>query len=164
MKNRKHLPLYGVGPFIGGTQIAITTIGIVLSINGYFEFGKIALLNIPLKIVGIALIAFGIYLFYGAHYKAKLFDNVAENKLVTTGVYSIVRNPVYSGFLLACTGAVCIANNVVLFAVPIICWAFMTIALKLSEEKWLKALYGDEYVKYCKKVNRCIPKLSLLSK
>ncbi|MEE1219743.1 MAG: hypothetical protein U0L20_07465, partial [Ruminococcus sp.] len=72
MKNRKHLPLYGVGPFIGGTQIAITTIGIVLSINGYFEFGKIALLNIPLKIVGIALIAFGIYLFYGAHYKAKL--------------------------------------------------------------------------------------------
>jgi protein-S-isoprenylcysteine O-methyltransferase Ste14 len=64
---------------------------------------------------------------------------------------------VYSGFLFACTGVVCIANNLVLFVVPVICWAFMTIALKLSEEKWLKALYGDEYVEYCKRVNRCIP-------
>lgn len=157
MKKREHLPFYGVGPFIGGFQVIITVIGIVLSCCGFFESGKINFLNIPLKIVGFALIAFGVYLFYGAHYKAKLFDNVAENKLVTTGVYRIVRNPVYSGFLLACTGAVCIANNLILFVIPLICWGFMTIVLKLSEEKWLTNLYGDEYVAYCKKVNRCIP-------
>lgn len=157
MKKREHLPFYGVGPFIGGFQVVITVIGIILSCLGLFDFGKIELLNIPLKIIGLALIAFGLYLFYGAHYKARLFDNVAENKLVTTGVYSIVRNPVYSGFLLACTGAVCIANNVVLFIIPVICWSFMTVTLKLSEEKWLRKLYGAEYVQYCKRVNRCIP-------
>ncbi len=157
MKKREHLPFYGVGPFIGGFQVVITVIGIILSCLGLFDFGKIELLNIPLKIIGSALIAFGLYLFYGAHYKARLFDNVAENKLVTTGVYSIVRNPVYSGFLLACTGAVCIANNVVLFIIPVICWSFMTVTLKLSEEKWLRNLYGEEYVQYCKRVNRCIP-------
>lgn len=100
---------------------------------------------------------YGIYLWYCANFKSRLFDNITENKLVTTGVYSIVRNPIYRAFLLACTGAVCIANNVVLFAIPVLCWSFMTIVLKLSEEKWLKNLYGDEYVQYCKKVNRCIP-------
>lgn len=157
MKKREHLPFYGVGPFIGGFQVVITVIGIILSCLGLFDFGKIELLDIPLKIIGFALIAFGLYLFYGAHYKAKLFDNVAENKLVTTGVYGIVRNPVYSGFLLACTGAVCIANNIVLFIIPVICWSFMTIVLKLSEEKWLTNLYGKEYIHYCKRVNRCIP-------
>lgn len=157
MKKREHLPFYGVGPFIGGFQVVITLIGVVLSYLGLFDFGKIELLNIPLKVIGFALIAFGLYLFYGAHYKAKLFDNVAENKLVTTGVYSIVRNPVYSGFLMACTGAVCIANNLVLFIIPVICWSFMTIVLKLSEEKWLRNLYEEEYILYCKKVNRCIP-------
>lgn len=157
MRNREHLPFYGVGPFIGGFQVVITLIGVVLSCLGLFDFGKIELLNIPLKVIGFALIAFGLYLFYGAHYKAKLFDNVAENKLVTTGVYSIVRNPVYSGFLMACTGAVCIANNLVLFIIPVICWSFMTIVLKLSEEKWLRNLYEEEYILYCKKVNRCIP-------
>ena len=157
MKKRKHLPLYGVGPVIGGFQIVVTIIGIVLDGLDYFDFAKIEILNIPLKILGTGLIAFGVYLFYGAHYKAKLFDNVTENKLVTAGIYSIVRNPVYSGFLFACTGAVCIANNLVLLAIPVICWSFMTIVLKLSEEKWLLALYGNEYVEYCKKVNRCIP-------
>jgi protein-S-isoprenylcysteine O-methyltransferase Ste14 len=45
----------------------------------------------------------------------------------------------------------------VLFIAPVLGWAFMTIVLKLSEEKWLENLYGDEYVRYCKRVNRCIP-------
>ena len=29
--------------------------------------------------------------------------------------------------------------------------------LKNTEEKWLEELYGQEYIDYCKKVNRCIP-------
>jgi len=32
----------------------------------------------------------------------------------------------------------------------------MTIFLIYTEEKWLKDLYGQEYIEYCKKVNRCI--------
>lgn len=40
---------------------------------------------------------------------------------------------------------------------PIICWAYMTIFLKLTEEKWLWKQYGQEYKEYCQKVNRCIP-------
>ena len=157
MKKREHLPLYGVGPVIGGFQILVTVVGIVLSCMGYFDFGKIEALNIPLKFIGIVIIIFGVYLYLSANFQSRLFDNITENKLVTTGVYSIVRNPIYSAFLLACTGAVCIANNVVLFVIPVLCWAFMTIVLKFSEEKWLKNLYGDEYVQYCKRVNRCIP-------
>lgn len=157
MKKKEHLPFLGVGPVIGGFQVVITVIGVVLSCLGYFDFGKMEALNIPLKIIGIVLIVFGVYLYINANFKSKLFDNITENKLVTTGVYGIVRNPIYSAFLLSCTGAVCIANNLVLFIVPVLCWAFMTIVLKLSEEKWLKNLYGDEYVQYCKRVNRCIP-------
>lgn len=157
MKKKEHLPLYGVGPLIVGFQILVTVVGIVLSCLGYFDFGNIKVLDIPLKIIGVVLIIFGVYLYLSANFQSRVFDNITENKLVTTGVYSIVRNPIYSAFLLACTGAVCIANNVVLFVVPVLCWAFMTIVLKLSEEKWLKNLYGDEYAKYCKRVNRCIP-------
>lgn len=157
MKKKEHLPLYGVGPLIVGFQILVTVVGIVLSCLGYFDFGNIKVLDIPLKIIGVVLIIFGVYLYLSANFQSRVFDNITENKLVTTGVYSVVRNPIYSAFLLACTGAVCIANNVVLFVIPVLCWAFMTIVLKLSEEKWLKNLYGDEYAKYCKRVNRCIP-------
>ena len=157
MKKKEHLPIFGVGPIIVVFQIAVTLVGILLSTLGYFNFGRIAVLDIPLKILGIGLILFGVYLYLSANFQSRVFDNITENKLVTTGVYSIVRNPIYSAFLLSCTGAVCIANNLVLFIAPVLGWAFMTIVLKLSEEKWLKNLYGDEYLQYCKRVNRCIP-------
>ena len=154
---KNHLPLLGVGPVIIAGQVLITVIGVIASYCGYFDAGKIELLNIPLKVVGIGLMIFGFFLNYSAKHKSKLFEMVAENKLITTGVYSVVRNPVYSAVLLACTGAVCIANNLMLLLIPVICWIYMTIFLKLTEEKWLTNLYGQEYIEYCKKVNRCIP-------
>jgi protein-S-isoprenylcysteine O-methyltransferase Ste14 len=157
MKKRNHLPFYGVGPMIGFVMVATTVIGIGLSCFGYLDFGKIDFLRVPLTVIGAALVAFGVYLFYGAHYKARLFEQVEKNKLVTTGVYAIVRNPVYSGFLSICTGAVCVAANWVLFVIPVFCWGFMTVVLIFSEEKWLKDLYGTEYVRYCSRTNRCIP-------
>ena len=157
MKGKSHLPLFGVGPVIIALQILITAVGIFVSYRGYFDVGKIGLLNIPLKITGIGLVLFGFYLNYSAKRKSRLFEMVAENKLITTGVYSVVRNPVYSAVLLACTGAVCIANNLFLLIIPVICWIYMTIFLKLTEEKWLADLYGQEYIEYCKNVNRCIP-------
>ena len=157
MKGKSHLPLFGVGPVIIALQILITAVGIFASYRGCFDAGKTNSLNIPLKMIGAGLILFGFYLNYSAKRKSKLFEMVAENKLITTGVYSVVRNPVYSAVLLACTGAVCIANNLILFVIPVICWIYMTIFLKLTEEKWLTDLYGQEYIEYCKKVNRCIP-------
>lgn len=157
MKEKKHLPLLGVGPIIIALQVVITVIGIIISCSGYLKFGEIELLNIPLKFIGISLICFGIYLNYSAKHKSKLFDMVTENKLITTGVYGIVRNPVYSAVFLMCTGAICMVNNLALFLIPVICWIYMTIFLKLTEEKWLTNLYGQEYIEYCKRVNRCIP-------
>ena len=157
MKKREHLPFMGVGPLIVSFQVAVTAVGIVLSSMGYLSFSQFDALDIPLKVAGTMMIFFGVYLYLSAAVKSKLFNNIAENKLVTTGVYAIVRNPIYSAFLLFCTGAVCMANNLILFVAPVLGWAFMTVVLKMSEEKWLKALYGEEYVQYCKRVNRSIP-------
>ena len=154
---KSHLPLFGVGPVIIAFQVLITVIGIMASWRGYLDVGKIETLHIPLKIVGIGLVIGGFYLNYSAKHKSKLFEMVAENKLITTGVYSIVRNPVYSAVFLACTGAICISGNLILFLIPVICWIYMTVFLKLTEEKWLTDLYGQEYIAYCEKVNRCIP-------
>ena len=157
MKDKTHLPLLGVGPVIIAGQVLIAVAGIIASCRGYFAAGKVGPLNVPLKIAGAGLIGFGFYLNYSAKRKSRLFEMVAENKLITTGVYAMVRNPVYSAVLLACTGAVCMADNLFLFLVPVVCWVYMTVFLKLTEEKWLTDLYGQEYLEYCKRTNRCIP-------
>lgn len=157
MSKKNHLPLYGVGPIIIYGQFVFTAISIILTYKFDSKFPTINVLNILFKVMGILLISSGLYLDLSAKLKSKLFKSVEDNKLITDGVYSIVRNPVYSGALLACTGVVLIANNLILLFVPVICWLYMTLFLIKTEEKWLKELYGQEYVLYCKKVNRCIP-------
>lgn len=156
-EEQKHLPVIGVGPMIVAPQLILTAAGIILSCFGYLDFAKLTVIKIPFLILGILIIIAGIYLWYSANYRAKVFDGIVENRLVTTGIYSIVRNPIYSAFLLISIGSVLITCNLILFIIPVICWIYMTIFLIHTEEKWLTKLYGQEYRDYCKKVNRCIP-------
>lgn len=157
MKENAHLPIIGVGPLIVVPQLLLTTVGIIFSVIGFVDFGKLDFLKIPFMIIGIALIISGVYLWYCANFKDKIDNCITENKLITSGSYSVVRNPIYSAFFLICVGAIFLANNLILFLVPMICWAYMTVMLKNTEEKWLYHLYGKEYSDYCKRVNRCIP-------
>lgn len=84
-------------------------------------------------------------------------DSIAENKLKTDGIYAWVRNPMYSGIWIFLIGLSLMWHNVLLAPIAVINWMIMTIVLKNTEEKWLLELYGDDYAKYKKYVNRCIP-------
>lgn len=147
----------GVGPLIVIPQLVITAIGIALSNLGYFNMGKVAYLALPCRIIGIVMIIFGIYLWISANFKARIDKNIEANHLVTTGIYGLVRNPIYSAFFLVCIGAILIEGNLFLLMLPVVYWVYMTELLKRTEEKWLANLYGQEYLNYCKWVNRCIP-------
>ena len=87
----------------------------------------------------------------------KIDEAIKEGILVTSGVYSIVRNPIYSAFIIVFTGILIMANNIFLLILPIIFWGVLTSLLKQTEEKWLMEKFGGEYVEYCKDVNRVIP-------
>ena len=108
-------------------------------------------------IIGIALIIEGIVLFFGADLNGNLQESIKANQLKTGGSYKFVRNPCYCMFLFGCTGALLIYANWILLILPFLFWLEMTIVLKNTEEKWLTNLYGQEYIDYCKRVNRCIP-------
>ena len=157
LNKKNHLPLIGVGPVIVIPQIAITIIGIILSAKGMILDLQIKVLKIPFVILGIMFILYGFLLWYAANFKTKIDTHIENNKLATKGVYSIVRNPIYSAFFMLCIGLIFIENNLILFIIPSVCWLYMTILLKNTEEKWLYKLYGNEYKRYCIKVNRCIP-------
>lgn len=43
------------------------------------------------------------------------------------------------------------------YALPALLWAVMKPMLACTEEKWLLALYGQEYADYCARVNRVLP-------
>lgn len=157
MGNDKHLPLFGVGPIYVIIIVIMTIGGLIISNMDMLKGGEISYLKIPFAILGIALIIAGILLWASVLFKSKLDDNIKSNTLVTTGVYAYVRNPCYSAFLFICTGAILLKNNCWLLFLPVVYWIFMTVLMKKTEEKWLVKLYGEQYLLYCKRVNRCIP-------
>lgn len=157
-KNEKHLPLYGIGPVIVFGQFLIACGAIVLSYIFKWNCYEYEILNIPLKIIGVLSIIFGLYLNYSAKHTSKLFENISENILIQDGVYGWVRNPVYSAAFFISMGAVCMTNRLLLLVVVgMICWSYMSLLLVVTEEKRLRELYGKQYEAYCHSVNRCIP-------
>lgn len=159
-KDNGYLPVYGVGPYYGAGIIILTVAGIVLSAIGILDSGKVTN-SVPITIMtilGIALLVEGFLIWRSASAGKNCIDDyIKNNKLCSTGVYSIVRNPCYSGVMFMCSGVVIIFHNLWLLLLPVIFWAAMTILMKKTEEKWLAELYGQKYIDYCRNVNRCIP-------
>lgn len=156
-ENKNHLPVIGVGPVIVVPQIVLSAAGIFISTKEFLSFARISALRIPFTVLGVVLIILGLYLWVYANFKTKIESHIKENTLATDGVYSIVRNPIYSAFFLACTGILLFPANLILLILPVLFYFYMTVIIKNTEEKWLKALYGNEYAEYCRNVNRCIP-------
>ena len=153
----KHLPILGVGPMYVITIILMTVISIILSTTRMIPIITFTNIRWIFVLSGILCFIIGITLWLKAVIIDRLDAHIIKNELVTTGVYAYVRNPVYSAFMFVCTGFLLIYGNLVLLVLPIIYWGFMTVLMKLTEEKWLEDLYGKEYVQYRQRVNRCIP-------
>lgn len=154
---KNHLPILGVGPMYVITIILMTVISIILSTTRMIPIITFTNIRLIFVLIGILCFIIGITLWLKAVIIDRLDAHIIKNELVTTGVYAYVRNPVYSAFMFVCTGVLLIYGNLVLLVLPIIYWGFMTVLMKLTEEKWLEDLYGKEYVQYRQRVNRCIP-------
>lgn len=102
------------------------------------------------------MIVFGCGIWIYTVFIQKIFLEIKRENLVTSGIYSIVRNPIYSAFFLIFTGILITAHNVYLLVLPVVFYVFLTILMKRTEEKWLLEKFGSSYIEYCKKVNRVI--------
>ena len=151
------MPAFGVGPIYVITCLILTIVALCLHLKGYLYQGELREGKIFFLIAGTLLILFGIFLWVQAVIVEKINKKVKEKKLITSGVYSIVRNPVYSAFIFIFTGSLLLTANFFLLILPFIFWALLTILMKNTEEKWLKNEFGKEYEIYLKEVNRVIP-------
>ncbi|HYM92699.1 MAG TPA: isoprenylcysteine carboxylmethyltransferase family protein [Chitinophagaceae bacterium] len=79
--------------------------------------------------------------------------------LVTEGVFSHCRNPLYAGNLLMLLGIGILDNSLIYVAIVIPFFLFVYQAIVLAEENFLRNKFGMRYDEYCKKVNRWIPNL-----
>ncbi|MDQ2839929.1 MAG: isoprenylcysteine carboxylmethyltransferase family protein [Acidobacteriota bacterium] len=79
-----------------------------------------------------------------------------DHQLVQSGPYRIVRHPIYSGFLLAFLGSAIAFGELRDFAallLALIGWKIKS----LTEEKFMLAQFGEQYVAYRRHVKGLIP-------
>ncbi|KNG83263.1 prenyl cysteine carboxyl methyltransferase Ste14 [Aspergillus nomiae NRRL 13137] len=74
-----------------------------------------------------------------------------DHRLVTHGIYSVLRHPSYFGFFWWGLGTQLVLGNVVCFmGYTLVLWRFFSSRI-FREEKFLIAFFGDDYVEYKKR-------------
>ena len=116
------------------------------------------------QIAGVGLLIIGLVLFasslrrFAGDGKGTLAPWDPPRRLVISGPYRYVRNPMISGVLFVLFG-----EALILVSRPHLSWAltFLVINLiyiPLLEEPQLKQRFGDAYTEYCKHVHRLVPR------
>lgn len=156
--DENHLPVFGIGPYLISIIGIITIISSILSYYYLIPIYKINELNMVFLILGTILIIFGIAFWIPTVLISKIDKEVENNNLVTTGIYDYLRHPIYALFFYIAVGLIFISQNI-FFVLPVIIWAFLTVVILKTEEKWLINKWDQDYLNYSKKVNEFISKV-----
>jgi protein-S-isoprenylcysteine O-methyltransferase Ste14 len=89
---------------------------------------------------------------------------VYAEELVTTGIFSHCRNPLYVGNILMLLGVGILANSMIYVFVAMPLFLFIYQAIVLAEENFLRGKFGSSFDEYCRRVNRSFPSLAGLGK
>ena len=103
----------------------------------------------PVKLVGGVMAAAGVVLLIVARLQlGSAFSVQAKaKKLVTTGIYSRIRNPIYVFSAVFLAGLVIVSERWLLL-LPIALLVPMQVVRARKEERVLAAAFGEEYVRY----------------
>jgi len=108
-----------------------------------------------IKPVGYLLLVPGLILWAAA--VIQLLMGFSKGKLVTIGVYGVVRNPIYSSVTFFILPAVALMTLTwVYFVVSVFLYVGVMIFIG-TEEKQLTKAFGKEYEDYMARVDRLIP-------
>jgi protein-S-isoprenylcysteine O-methyltransferase Ste14 len=142
----------------GGKIILFMLPSLVVAILVHIYFPQIAALPASLsfiKPVGYLLLPLGLLLWGTA--VVQLLTGFSKGKLVTTGAYGVVRNPIYSSVTFFILPAVALITLTWVYFVPsVFLYAGVMIFIGV-EEKQLTQAFGKAYEDYMTRVDRLVP-------
>jgi protein-S-isoprenylcysteine O-methyltransferase Ste14 len=86
-------------------------------------------------------------------------QRVYAEDLVTDGVFSHTRNPMYVGNLLILAGIAIASNSWLCVVLSLALFTFVYVAIVAAEEQYLVDKFGPAYTAYCADVPRWLPRL-----
>lgn len=134
---------------------------LVFSVGLVSIFLGTSCISIPFRIMGAAVSVVGTAVFITSvltmrdSWRAGV-SKTDRTELVTNGIYQISRNPAFLGFDLLYIGILLMFFNWVLCVVSAFAILMYHLQIVNVEEDFLLTTFGDEYLKYKKKVCRYI--------
>lgn len=89
---------------------------------------------------------------------------VYAEELVTNGIFSHCRNPLYVGNILMLLGVGILSNSLLYVGIVMPLFVLIYQAIVIAEEHFLRNKFGDQFDHYCSRVNRWLPSLNGLSR
>src|SRR5690242_2104648 len=81
-------------------------------------------------------------------------------RLVVSGLYRFVRNPMYVGMGILLIGEAWLVARVEIIYETLVALALVSVFVLVYEEPTLREKFGDDYRDYCRNVRRWIPRLT----
>ena len=151
----KKMSRWGIGPTFAFSAMAFELMTLVIH---YYFYPFFCMDFVPCKILiilGIIFIASGLLFFVMA--VKKVMPAYKSDRLVTDGIYSFCRHPVYaSGMFCVSPGIVFLTNSWLGFS-TILFEYLIFIQLIKKEEQYLDSTFGPLYNDYKKKVPCVLP-------
>lgn len=123
----------------------------IVSTQEFFQSEGIAWLGVFCCLVGLLVLLWSLASF-GPSFRVGI-DEDYPDRLITTGIFAISRNPIYGAFAFIMLGQFLIFSNwILLIYLGAAMWLFHRQVLR--EEGFLKKHYGKEYSEYCTRVKR----------
>jgi protein-S-isoprenylcysteine O-methyltransferase Ste14 len=145
--------------FVGGMAMGVLSVTLVL--HGSLSTID-AIDTTPLNVIGIVLAAAGgtavflAQLGMGASWRIGVSDD-QNTDLVTTGWFSLVRNPIYSAMIVGWTGFALLVPTWLSIATVLVIAAGLELQVRAVEEPFLMRAHGDAYRAYGARVGRFLP-------
>jgi len=81
-------------------------------------------------------------------------------RLVVSGLYRFVRNPMYVGMGILMVGEAILIGRVEMIYLTLFALFAVSLFIVLYEEPTLRTKFGDDYLAYCRHVRRWIPRVT----
>ena len=112
--------------------------------------------------LGVIVFAASLWLFYRTHKDlgrnwSVSLDIRESHKLVTTGVYALVRHPMYSAFWLWAIAQALLLPNWVAGVAGLVGFGTLFFGRVGEEERLMCDAFGDEYRSYMRRTSRVLP-------
>lgn len=121
-----------------------------------------ALTAVPVFLTGIAFTLVGAGLTLAAQQTMGRswrvgVDHDETTELVRSGLFALVRNPVFTAVILTAIGLALIAPNPVAIAAAVVLIVAVELQVRVVEEPYLVSTHGDTYVAYARATGRFVP-------